>query len=144
LAKTDRDGDADETAISAGTQRLDKWLWYARVLKTRTQAAGLVTDGKVRINRQKADKPAQLVRRGDVLTISLYSRVRILEVVAPGDRRGSAIDAAELFVDLTPPPPPKSDAGQNDPADQGRDAGSGRPTKRDRRQIDRLMERDDD
>jgi ribosome-associated heat shock protein Hsp15 len=144
LAKSDRDDEQDEPATAAGTQRLDKWLWYARVLKTRTQAAGLVSEGKVRVNRQKADKPAQLVRKGDVLTISLYSSVRILEVVAPGDRRGNATAAAALFVDLTPPPPPRPEAGTLDPSDQGRDAGSGRPTKRDRRLIDRLMERDDD
>ncbi len=125
-----------------GTQRLDKWLWFARVVKTRTQAAALVTDGSVRINTVKTDRPAQPVRAGDVLTIALRGRVRVLEVVLPGDKRGGAPEAALLFKDRSPPPPPRSIDEHPDGGLGVRDVGSGRPTKRDRRLLDRL--RNDD
>ena len=120
-----------------GPQRLDKWLWFARVLKTRTLAAKLVAEGGVRLNRERVEKPSATVRPGDVLTIAVHDRVRILKVLAPGVRRGPAPEAALLFEDLTPPPEPRSEwvAG---PADRA--TGSGRPTKRERRQTDRLRE----
>ena len=129
--------DADGITPRATQQRLDKWLWFARVVKTRTLAAKLVTEGGVRLNREKVEKPSAIVRAGDVLTIAVHDRVRILQVVAGGERRGPAPEAALLFVDLTPPADPttKPEAG---PAD--REAGSGRPTKRERRQTDRLRD----
>jgi ribosome-associated heat shock protein Hsp15 len=139
--RNDRDDDA--LPGEGGTQRLDKWLWFARVIKTRTQAAGLVTQGKVRVNRDKIDKPSQAVRAGDVLTIAVGSRIRILEVLAPGVKRGSAAEAQVLFKDLTPALPPRETAVEHDPLrgpNAVRDPGSGRPTKRDRRKLDRLQE----
>ncbi len=129
-----------EARTTAETQRLDKWLWFARVVKTRSLAAALVSDGKVRVNRSKTDKPSHAVRAGDVLTISVGSRIRILEVVAPGAKRGTASDARALFKDLTPPPPPREQV--PDPLNEPnavRDPGTGRPTKRDRRRLDRLQ-----
>lgn len=134
---TDRAG-IEPHASAAEVQRLDKWLWFARVVKSRTQAAGLVSEGHVRINRVKAEKPSQAVRPGDVLTIGVRGRVRILEVVKGGVRRGPPPEAALLFKDLTPPPP----TGELQ-APVGRDAGTGRPTKKDRREIDRLKRGDD-
>ena len=125
----------NEPAGLAG-QRIDKWLWFARVVKSRTLAAVAVTDGKVRVNRLRIDKPSQTVKCGDVLTIALGNRVRILEVRAPGARRGPASEASTLYADLTPPPPPRDPATDTGPS--GRDPGSGRPTKRERRQTDRL------
>ncbi len=122
------------------SQRIDKWLWFTRVIKSRTLAADLVSDGKVRINRIRAEKPSQLVKPGDVLTLGMGGRVRILEVVAPGIRRGPAAEAQTLYKDLTPPPPPR-DPSHSDHA-TGRDAGSGRPTKRDRRLTDKLHDND--
>lgn len=122
----------------AGTQRVDKWLWFVRVVKTRTQAAALVTEGRVRLNTEKIDRPAQPVRSGDVLTIALHSRVRVLEVVLPGTKRGGAPEAALLFIDRSPPPPPRAVEEHPDAGLGVRDAGSGRPTKRDRRLMDRL------
>jgi ribosome-associated heat shock protein Hsp15 len=119
-----------------GTQRLDKWLWFARVVKTRTVAAALVSGGKVRVNKVKAEKPALAVRPGDVLTISLHSYVRILEVLQPGEKRGDAQQAAVLFKDLTPPAPPRERTFTEAP-DGARAEGSGRPTKRDRRLTDK-------
>lgn len=120
------------------SQRLDKWLWFARVVKTRTQAAGLVTEGRVRVNKLKVDKPSQLVRPGDVLTIGLRERVRILEVLQGGVRRGGAPEAALLFKDLTPIAPPRSPAQEAE-----RLPGAGRPTKKDRRDMERFKREDE-
>ena len=131
----------DDGGNGAGTQRLDKWLWYARVLKSRTLAAKLVADGGVRVNRLRAEKASAAVRAGDVLTIAVHDRVRILKVLAPGERRGPAVEAALLFEDLTPPVEPVARS-LTVPID--REAGSGRPTKRERRQTDRLRSGDDD
>ena len=115
-------------------QRLDKWLWFARVVKTRTLAARLIADGKVRINRERTDKPSQTLRPGAVVTILVNGRVRVLRMVAPGVRRGPPADALALYEDLTPQQKPTAP----EPASAHRAAGSGRPTKRQRRQIDRL------
>ena len=131
--------DIATTEPADGSQRIDKWLWFARVIKSRTLAADLVTQGKVRLNRNRIEKPSQPVKRGDVLTIAIAARVRILEVRAPGTRRGPAAEAQLLYTDLTPPLPPR-DPGSGDHLASGRDAGSGRPTKRDRRLTDKLQD----
>lgn len=89
-----------------GGQRLDKWLWFARVVKSRSLAARLVADGGVRVNRVKVEKPGTIVKPGDVLTIALLNRVRVLSVLHPGDRRGPATEASRLFEDVTPGSPP--------------------------------------
>ncbi|MCA3555594.1 MAG: RNA-binding S4 domain-containing protein [Aestuariivirga sp.] len=78
-------------------QRLDKWLWFTRVVKTREAAASLVESGRVRLNGQKTLKPAHGVRPGDVLTIVLNSRVRVLRVAGLAGRRGSAAAARLLY-----------------------------------------------
>mgnify|MGYP001260686028 CR=1 FL=1 len=126
---------------AAPTLRLDKWLWCARVAKTRTQAAALVTAGKIRVNRIKTDKPAHAVRAGDVITASVGPRVRVLRVLGLAEKRGSAEVAKALFEDLTAPVVPADGGARADrvvaPAGE-RLPGSGRPTKRDRRLIDRL------
>jgi ribosome-associated heat shock protein Hsp15 len=121
------------------TQRVDRWLWFARVVKSRTLAAGLVEDGKVRLNRQKLGKASQAVRIGDVLTVTVGPRVRILEIVALGHRRGPPAEAQTLFNDLSPPPPPREEFGLAAPQ-AARPQGDGRPTKRDRRATDRLKD----
>ena len=114
--------------------RIDKWLWAARVFKTRSLAAAACDGGKVDINAEAA-KPARRVRAGDRLEVSLpRGRRRILKVIAVGDRRGSAEAARALFEDLTPPEPPR--ARQAPPP--FREPGAGRPTKRERREIERL------
>ena len=107
----------------ADKQRLDKWLWFARVVKTRSLAAKLVAAGHVRVNSERTDSPAKAVRAGDVLTIALERQVRILKIRDGGTRRGPFEEARLLFEDLSPPPPPQ------------RDAGAGRPTKQQRRAI---------
>jgi ribosome-associated heat shock protein Hsp15 len=84
-------------------QRLDKWLWFARVIKSRTSAAKLVEAGHVRINSIRTDNPAKSVRPGDVLTIALDRHVRVLKILLPGERRGPFEEAKLLFEDLTAP-----------------------------------------
>jgi ribosome-associated heat shock protein Hsp15 len=130
---------ADEGAAPGkASQRIDKWLWYARVAKSRSLAARLVTDGSVRVNRVKSGKASDLVKLGDVVTVTVHHRVRVLEVRLPGVRRGPAAEAEMLYADLTPPPPPKSEAAMTGPR---REPGAGRPTKRERRLIDKLRDR---
>lgn len=131
-------------------QRIDKWLWFARVAKTRTLAASLVVGGKVRLNRVKTDKPSHLVKAGDVITVMTGPRVRVLRVVDCGERRGPAAEARGLFEELTPVQVhPKPTGGSAETGTVAADAASGgpnggtahsggRPNKRERRQIARL------
>lgn len=110
--------------------RIDKWLWQARFFKTRSLAAKVVSGG-LRVNGQPIAKPAFSVGLGDVLTFSQGRDVRVIKVVALGTRRGPAPEAQALYEDLDPPAP-------RAPAPQSpRFEGGGRPTKRDRRQLDR-------
>ena len=89
------------TITTAGKQRLDKWIWFARVVKTRALAAKLVSEGHVRVNAQRVDAAAKPVGPGDVLTIALDSRILVLRIVAAGTRRGPFSEARLLFEDLT-------------------------------------------
>jgi ribosome-associated heat shock protein Hsp15 len=89
-------------APGPGTQRLDKWLWFARIAKSRTLATQLVQEGRVRVNRAKAAKPSQAVRRGDVLTIVVpRGTIEIVKVLSPGVRRGPPVQARLLYEVLT-------------------------------------------
>jgi ribosome-associated heat shock protein Hsp15 len=81
-------------------QRLDKWLWHARVVKARSSAAALVEAGHVRINGIREKAPGHAVKAGDVVTIGLDNSVRILKVVAFAERRGDATAARVLYEDL--------------------------------------------
>ena len=81
----------------SGCQRLEKWLWFARVVKTREAAASLVESGHVRLNGQKTLKPGHAVKAGDVLTIVLNSRVRVLHIAGLAERRGPAEVARQLY-----------------------------------------------
>lgn len=122
------------------TQRIDKWLWFARFAKTRTLAAGLVSTGRIRINSSKISKPSTLIKPGDIITASIGRRVRIVEISALGARRGPAKEAMGLYEDLTPPQEvPMSGVGapRRESTFGARIPGSGRPTKRDRRLTDR-------
>ena len=113
-------------------QRVDKWLWFARVAKSRTLAQKLAVSGSLRINREKNGSASHPVKVGDTLTIGLESGVRVLRILATGTRRGPPAEARLLFEDLSPPPAPK------DTAFEVRVDGSGRPTKRDRRALTAL------
>jgi ribosome-associated heat shock protein Hsp15 len=83
--------------IESERQRLDKWLWFARVVRTRPMAQALVESGHVRINGERVTLPAKPLRRGDVLTLALDSRVRVLKVVAFAERRRGAPEAQALY-----------------------------------------------
>ncbi len=138
-------------------QRLDKWLWFTRVVKSRTLAAALIGSGKVRVNRERVTKASHSLKLGDVVTAMVAKKVRVLKVLAVGHRRGPASEAQSLYEDLTP----ELVTGSGFVSKTGsarvvggqrarvfgalgsgvafaREPGAGRPTKRDRRKIDRL------
>jgi ribosome-associated heat shock protein Hsp15 len=127
--------------VAEGRQRIDKWLFFSRAVKSRSLAAKLVVAGRVRINRDKAAQASDLVKPGDVLTITLDRRIFVWKVLAAGARRGPAEEARTLYEDMSPPPAPKGEA-LPDAIPALREAGSGRPTKRERRQTDRLLGED--
>lgn len=87
--------------MDAGRQRIDKWLWHARMMRTRSNAAALVEAGHVRLNGKRVDAPSQLVRMGDVVTIALDRSVRVIEVAGFCERRGGAPEARALYRELT-------------------------------------------
>ncbi|MEQ6248466.1 RNA-binding S4 domain-containing protein [Sulfitobacter sp. HNIBRBA3233] len=120
------------TAAAAEKLRLDKWLWYARFFKTRSLAATIVAGGHVRINGTPTSKRAATVTPGDVLTFPKDDHVRVIRIEACGTRRGPAPEAQALYTDLSPPQPRDKDARPENPGYDGK----GRPTKRDRRQLD--------
>jgi ribosome-associated heat shock protein Hsp15 len=124
--------------VSDTRQRIDKWLWHARVVRTRTAAAALTTAGNVRLNGERVTASSQPVKAGDVVTVALDRTVRVLKVIGFAERRGDANAARLLCDDLTPISPPKA----TEPAAAERDPGSGRPTKQERRAIDRLLGRE--
>ena len=131
------DAEDDDDAV-LGSQRLDKWLWFARIVKSRTLAAKLVADGKLRVNRVRVAKPSHAIKPGDVLTATVHRNVRVLRVTAIGERRGPASEAQALYADLTPKSPVDNSGsatatGTPDRASPGAD--TGRPSKRDRRRI---------
>jgi ribosome-associated heat shock protein Hsp15 len=116
-------------------QRIDKWLWHARVVRTRSQAAALAAAGHVRINGQRIDAPSRPVRAGDVVTVALDRAVRVLQVVGFAERRGSADEARTLCTALEPAPVQRMERAAPPSL---REPGAGRPTKQERRAIDRL------
>jgi len=129
--------DAPETVI-----RLDKWLWNARFFKTRSAASKAILSGRFRLDGQVITKPHRQALCGQVLTFVQGDRVRVIKVVAIGTRRGPAPEAALLFEDLTPVEATSSKAAKTKlPAFEARGKGSGRPTKRQRREMDRLKTR---
>lgn len=119
------------------SRRLDKWLWYARFFKSRSLATRFCASGKLRLNEQVVRKAHRGLRVGDVLTFPRGPHIRVVRVVGLGTRRGPAPEAQALYDDLDPPKPRKKD----DPRPVKpamREPGSGRPTKRERRETDRL------
>lgn len=89
-----------QTALSDDRQRIDKWLWHARVVRTRNAAADLAVSGHVRLNGLRIDTASRSVRAGDVLTIALDRGVRVLRVTGFAERRGSANAARILYEDV--------------------------------------------
>jgi ribosome-associated heat shock protein Hsp15 len=112
--------------------RADKWLWRARFFKTRTLAAKAVSEG-LRINGQRTDKPSATVRPGDVLTMMIGGRARVIEVLALGVRRGPAPEAQALYADRAPAA--TRPAADHDPTSTDAPSPEGRPDRRDRRAL---------
>jgi ribosome-associated heat shock protein Hsp15 len=88
---------------SPASQRIDKWLWFARLAKSRTLAQAMVEEGRVRVNREKALQPSRSIRTGDVLTVATPGRIRVLRVRSTGERRGPASEAQTLYEELGRP-----------------------------------------
>ncbi|USG62093.1 RNA-binding S4 domain-containing protein [Sneathiella marina] len=128
---------SDRAEPSAPTLRVDKWLWFARFFKSRNIATKLVQARKLRINSVPVAKASVTVKAGDVLTFQQQKSIRVIRIVDIGTRRGPASEAQSLYEDLAPletkkPEPDKTrTSGQREP-------GAGRPTKADRRALDKL------
>ncbi|GJL94816.1 MAG: RNA-binding protein S4 [Hyphococcus sp.] len=128
-----------ETSAAPTSQRIDRWLWCARFFKTRTLAAKFVQDGHVRITRNdqtiRVEKPSTTVRERDVLVFTRADQLRIIEILKCADRRGPASEAQALYADQSPPHQPKA---ERIVPPFVRDKGAGRPTKKDRRELDAI------
>ncbi len=120
------------------TLRIDKWLWYARFFKTRTLASTACSGGRVRVGGATVRKPSHVVRPEDVLTFTQGANIRVIRILALGNRRGPAVEAQALYEDLAPLV--KKDSSKNIPVGDSavRELGAGRPTKKERRDTDKL------
>jgi ribosome-associated heat shock protein Hsp15 len=124
------------TDPATGKVRVDRWLWAVRLTKTRSGAAQACRAGHVQVNGVRA-KPASTVRAGDTVRLRVGDRERVVEAVRLLETRVGAEVAAACLIDRSPPPPPREPSFR-----QGwRDPGMGRPTKRDRRHLDRTRGR---
>jgi ribosome-associated heat shock protein Hsp15 len=129
--------------LSDDRQRIDKWLWHARIVRTRGAAAALAVSGHVRLNGVRVEAPAKAVKAGDVVTVALDARVRVLKVTSFAERRGAAEAGRALYEDLAPA---AAEASAREPVPlpvAARDRGTGRPTKQQRRAIARFTGRGD-
>jgi ribosome-associated heat shock protein Hsp15 len=129
----------DETPDGPATdrQRLDRWLWCARFFKSRALAAAFCNAGRLRLSGRKIEKAHQPVRPGDVLTFPLGPHIRVIRIERLAERRGPPAEARALYEDMAPPPVPVP-ATASEPVLARREAGAGRPTKAERRSIDRF------
>lgn len=99
--------------------RLDRFLWFARLAKTRSAAQAIAADGHVRIDGRAVDRAHAAVRIGQVLALPVHGRVRVLKVEALPHRRGPAAEAQALYTDLAPPPAPGGTHGISDRLTRG-------------------------
>ena len=130
-------GDIPPTADQE-TMRIDKWLWSVRFFKTRADAQRMVSSGRLRLDGEPMAKPHRQIKAGDVLTFPKADDIRVIKVVAMAVRRGPAREAVTLYEDLAPPAPKVKATGDKPKPFEQRERGAGRPTKRERREIDRL------
>ncbi|MCX8999340.1 RNA-binding S4 domain-containing protein [Rhizobiaceae bacterium BDR2-2] len=121
----------------AERQRIDKWLFFTRMVKSRSLAQTLVEAGHVAVNGRKVHQPSHAVRTGDRIELTLERRDIVLVVRGAGKRRGPFEEARLLYEDLTPPPEATPRLSAFEQAQ--RQPGSGRPTKRERRALDNLL-----
>ncbi|MDN3359141.1 RNA-binding S4 domain-containing protein [Actinomadura sp. DC4] len=121
-------------AVDEGTVRVDVWIWSVRLVKTRSLATAACRAGHVRVNDERA-KPASVVRAGDTVRLRYEGRERIVEVRRVVRKRIGAAVAQECLIDNSPPPPPRESLVPI----ARRERGAGRPTKRERRELERLL-----
>lgn len=119
-------------------QRLDKWLFFTRLQKSRSIAQKAIESGDVRVNDARITQPSHAVKAGDVVVVSLDRRDTTVRVLLPGVRRGPYEEARLLYEDLTPAVVPGEKPNAFEQAT--RERGSGRPTKKERRDVDRLKQ----
>jgi len=124
---------------AAARLRLDKWLWHARLFKSRTIAAAQIARGGFRVNKAIVHKSHHTVQPGDVVTFAKGPFVRVVEIMALGARRGPAAEARTLFRDLNPPESQPKPERSRSAGPGWREPGAGRPTKKQRRQTDWLQ-----
>ncbi|MEH7827560.1 RNA-binding S4 domain-containing protein [Gemmobacter denitrificans] len=110
MAKYRPEDSRKPVAPARDTIRLDKWLWQARFFRSRPMACEMIAEGHLRLNGQRCLKPGHQVGEGDTLTFPQGGRIRLIRVLAPGQRRGPATEAQTLYRDLDPQSNP-------DPAD---------------------------
>ena len=134
--------DADANQIGSAPVRVDKWLWYARFFKTRNLATKLVSSGKLRINGEVTLKPHRQAQIGQVLTFAQGPYIRVIRIDEIGKCRGPAAEAATLYTDLDPPLARKTnkEVRPHYSRFESRLIGSGRPTKKDRRETTKLKD----
>jgi len=134
--------DTDANQIASAQIRLDKWLWYARFFKTRSLATKLISSGKLRINGEVTSKPHRQAQIGQVLTFAQGPYIRLIRIDDIGKCRGPAAEAATLYTDLDPPTSRKTnnDVRLHNSRFENRLIGSGRPTKKDRRETTKLKD----
>ncbi|MGT2441322.1 RNA-binding S4 domain-containing protein [Ensifer adhaerens] len=119
----------------ASRQRLDKWLFFTRLIKSRSLAQKAIEGGRVAVNDERVTQSSFQLKTGDMLELALDRRSLIVRVVGPGERRGPHEEARLLYDDLTPEQP-KEKLSAYELAT--RERGAGRPTKKERRETDRL------
>ena len=125
-------------------ERLDRFLFFSRAVKSRTLAQKIIESGAIRVNSERTERTDHKVGAGDVLTMSIHGKVLVWRIIDPGTRRGPASEAQGLYEDISPPAPPRAALSPYDAAIAKRPMGSGRPTKKDRRDTDRLRGGDDE
>lgn len=124
-------------------ERLDRFLFFSRAVKSRTLAQKLIETGAVRVNSERTDRTDHKVGAGDVLTMSLHGRILVWRILDAGTRRGPASEAQGLYEDISPPSLPKAERSPYEAALAERSSGAGRPTKKERRETDALRGEDD-
>ncbi|MCK8781386.1 RNA-binding S4 domain-containing protein [Rhizobium sp. NTR19] len=128
---------AEKQSQPGPRQRIDKWLFFARMVKSRSLAQTFIASNNVRVNGDLVTQPSFLVKPGDRINLALERRDLVLVVKSGGERRGPFEEARLLYDDLTPPPEEQKRLSLFEQAQRA--PGSGRPTKKERREIDRLF-----
>jgi len=131
-------GDKQPQSLPVLRQRLDKWLFFTRLQKSRSSAQKAIETGDIRVNDARITQPSHALKAGDIVAVSLDRRDTIVRVLLPGVRRGPYEEARLLYEDLTPAAVPGEKPNAFEQAT--RERGSGRPTKKERRDVDRLKQ----